>query len=117
MGGRGTFASGNNVAYTYKTVGKINGVKVLQPQNSNNALKLPEESHSSIQGWVKNNNFTLVLDQMEPEPPNPTPYVPLWTMTKPYDKRADVVEALLAAPIWDNKTFWEAESEIEWIDC
>ena len=47
MGGRGTFASGNNVAYTYKTVGKINGVKVLQPQNSNNALKLPEESHSS----------------------------------------------------------------------
>ena len=47
MGGRGTFASGNNVAYTYKTVGKINDVKVLQPQNSNNALKLPEESHSS----------------------------------------------------------------------
>ncbi len=48
MGGRGTFASGNNVAYTYKTVGKINDVKVLQPQNSNNALKLPEESHSSM---------------------------------------------------------------------
>ena len=30
MGGRGTFASGNNVAYSYETVGKIEGVKVLQ---------------------------------------------------------------------------------------
>ena len=30
MGGRGTFASGNPVPYTYNTVGKIEGVKVLQ---------------------------------------------------------------------------------------
>ena len=30
MGGRGTFASGNNVAYSYETVGKIEGVKVLK---------------------------------------------------------------------------------------
>lgn len=29
MGGRGTFASGNSVAYTYETIGKIGGIKVL----------------------------------------------------------------------------------------
>lgn len=30
MGSRGTLAIGNNVAYTYETVGKIEGIKVLQ---------------------------------------------------------------------------------------
>ena len=29
MGGRGTFAAGKNVAYTYETVDKIEGVKVF----------------------------------------------------------------------------------------
>jgi len=38
MGGRGTFASGNNVAYTYKTVDKIAGVKVLQPIDSKKVI-------------------------------------------------------------------------------
>lgn len=47
MGGRGTYAIGNNVPYTYKTVGKIEGVKVLEPMNSKRSLKLPEEAHSS----------------------------------------------------------------------
>ena len=47
MGGRGTFASGNDVAYTYKTVDKIEGVKVLEPTDKTKALKLPEEAHSS----------------------------------------------------------------------
>ena len=47
MGGRGTFASGNSVAYSYETVGKIAGVKVLQPRDSSSSLKLPEEAHSS----------------------------------------------------------------------
>ncbi len=45
MGGRNTFASGNNVAYTYETVGKIAGVKVLQGINGKNGL--PAEAHSS----------------------------------------------------------------------
>ena len=45
MGGRGTFASGNSVAYTYKTVGIIEGVKVLQGIGGKHAL--PESSHSS----------------------------------------------------------------------
>ena len=47
MGGRGTFASGNNVAYSYEMVGKIDGVKVLQPVDSSKSFKLPEEAHSS----------------------------------------------------------------------
>lgn len=45
MGGRGTFASGNNVDYTYKTIGYINDVKVLQGINGKHGL--PEESHSA----------------------------------------------------------------------
>lgn len=45
MGGRGTFAAGNTVDYTYKTVGKIEGVKVLQGLNGKHGL--PEEAHSS----------------------------------------------------------------------
>ena len=45
MGGRGTFASGNNVAYTYETVGKIEGVKVLQGLGQKHGL--PVEAHSS----------------------------------------------------------------------
>lgn len=45
MGGRGTFASGNNVAYTYETVDKIEGVKVLQGLNGKHSL--PESAHLS----------------------------------------------------------------------
>ena len=55
MGGRGTFASGNTVPYTYNTVGKIGGVKVLQPIDSSKSFKLPEEAHSS--------NSYIVLDK------------------------------------------------------
>lgn len=28
----------------------------------------------------------------------------------------ECMEAFLAAPIFDGKSFWEAESEIEWVD-
>lgn len=45
MGGRGTFANGKNVGYTYETVGLIEGVKVLQGVNGKH--NLPEESHRS----------------------------------------------------------------------
>ena len=47
MGGRGTYAAGKNVAYTYETVGFIEGVKILRPMDESKALKLPEEAHSS----------------------------------------------------------------------
>lgn len=45
MGGRGTFAIGKKVDYTYRTVGEIEGVKVLEGINGKH--NLPEESHSS----------------------------------------------------------------------
>lgn len=51
MGGRGTFSMGKSVAYTYKTVGFVDGVKILQPIDSSKAWKLPEESHRST-GYV-----------------------------------------------------------------
>jgi len=47
MGGRGTFASGINVAYTYETVGKIGGIKILAPMSKGKSGSLPEEAHSS----------------------------------------------------------------------
>lgn len=46
MGGRGTFAAGNSVPYTYKTVGKIEGVKILQGKDGS-SKGLPVEAHSS----------------------------------------------------------------------
>lgn len=45
MGGRGTYAAGKIVAYTYETINYIEGVKVLQGLNGRH--NLPEESHSS----------------------------------------------------------------------
>ena len=45
MGGRGTYAAGNNVAYTYETIEKIDDVKVLK--GLGNKHSLPEEAHSS----------------------------------------------------------------------
>ena len=47
MGGRGTYAAGNMVTYTYETVGFINGVKILEPIDKTKMPKLPEEAHSS----------------------------------------------------------------------
>lgn len=46
MGGRGTFAVGNNVLFTYKTVGKIGGIKILEGLVGKHGL--PEEAHSSF---------------------------------------------------------------------
>ena len=45
MGGRGTFAVGNPVPYSYQTVDTIEGVKVLQGINGKHGL--PESAHSS----------------------------------------------------------------------
>jgi hypothetical protein len=56
MGGRGTYAVGNAVPYTYETVSKIDGVKVLQPIDKSKSFKLPEESHTS-------NNKYVLLDK------------------------------------------------------
>lgn len=47
MGGRGTFASGKNVACTYDKAGEIEGVKVLFGKEGTGLHDLPAESHSS----------------------------------------------------------------------
>ena len=46
MGGRGTYAVGNTVAYTYATVGYVDGVKVLRGMPGYKGL--PVEAHSSV---------------------------------------------------------------------
>ena len=45
MGGRGTFAAGRQVEYTYKTTGFIEDVKVLEGISGKHGL--PEEAHAS----------------------------------------------------------------------
>jgi hypothetical protein len=55
MGGCGTFAAGNNVAYTYETVGTIDGIKVLRGIEGSGKHHLPEEAHSSS-AYIKLNN-------------------------------------------------------------
>lgn len=45
MGGRGTYASGKNVPFTYVTIGTVEGVKVLRGIGLKH--QLPEEAHSS----------------------------------------------------------------------
>ena len=45
MGGRGTYAIGNNVPYTYETIGYVDGIKVLQGMPGYKGL--PVEAHSS----------------------------------------------------------------------
>ena len=59
MGGRGTYAHGNMVDYTYETVGKIEGIKVLQKIDKRASSGLPEEAHSSEAYILKytNNEF------------------------------------------------------------
>lgn len=52
MGGRGTFAAGKKAAYSYKTVGMIDGVKILQPMDDRKSPKLPEESHTAGNRYV-----------------------------------------------------------------
>ncbi len=45
MGGRGTYASGNNVPYTFKAVGFVDGMKVVEGLGGVHGL--PAEAHSS----------------------------------------------------------------------
>ena len=45
MGGRGTFAAGKSVPYTFKTVTELDGIKVLEGINGVHGL--PASSHSS----------------------------------------------------------------------
>lgn len=54
MGGRGSFGAGKKVPFTYKTVGKFCGIKILQGKHG-----LPEESHKSSAYISLNSNGTV----------------------------------------------------------
>lgn len=60
MGVRGTFASGNTVAYTYETIEKIEGIKVLKGLNGKHGL--PEEAHSST-AYIKLDHNGVFYDK------------------------------------------------------
>jgi len=47
MGGRGTYAAGKNVPYTYETVGFVEDAKVLFGKPGIGLHDLPAEAHSS----------------------------------------------------------------------
>lgn len=47
MGGRGAYTEGKQKEYVYKTVGKIECVKVLAPVNAEASHSMPAEAHSS----------------------------------------------------------------------
>lgn len=65
MGGRGTFAAGKSVAYTYEVDtgfspdGKLYGVKVLKGIKGSGKHGLPESSHSSIAYLKMNSDGTF----------------------------------------------------------
>ena len=60
MGGRGTYASGNNVSYQYETIGIWKGVKVLK--GIGNIHNLPAEAQSSDKYILldKDGNFRVL---------------------------------------------------------
>ncbi len=66
-----------------------------------------------IQGWVKDGKFTLILDQMNPDPG--TNWC-LWEGIRDESKNRDVVNSFLASKLFDGKSFLEVEQEIEWVD-
>lgn len=51
MGGRGTFAKGKSVDFTYETVGTIGNAKILRGLNGKHSL--PEEAHSPNAIYIK----------------------------------------------------------------
>ena len=62
MGGRGTYAIGNNVKYQYETVDLIEGVKVLKGTIGSGKHGLPETAHHS-EAYIKldhNGNFSEI---------------------------------------------------------
>lgn len=65
MGGRGTFAAGNLVPYTYEVDrnfspdGKYKGVKVLKGIDGTGKHGLPESSHSSVAYLKMNHDGTF----------------------------------------------------------
>lgn len=60
-------------------------------------------------GFKNHASYTLELQLWEPECKF------LWSCSHP--SLSECREDFLKAPLYDGKTFWEAECEIEWVDC
>ncbi len=76
MGGRGTFAAGNPVPYTYEVDtdfspnGKFNGIKVLKGIEGSGKHGLPESSHSSMAYLKMNKDGTFNMMRIYDEKHN-----------------------------------------------
>jgi len=57
MGGRGTYSAGMQAAFTYKTIGRVHGIKILQGMDGKHGL--PEEAHSSYAYASLNHDGTV----------------------------------------------------------
>ncbi len=63
-----------------------------------------------VQGYPDDGIYTLYLDQWEPPADD---YI---FICRGSDKDYPVNE-FLEAKIWDGKSFWEIEKEVEWVDA
>ncbi len=62
-----------------------------------------------LEGWSRDKvNLELVLYEMEEGGKE-------WWWTG--DAKNFPVEEFLSAPVFNNKTFWEVEKDITWVDC
>jgi hypothetical protein len=63
-----------------------------------------------IQGWWENKRYTLEILQYEPSIDN----CRIWSHEA--DEAQECVESFQNALIFNGKSFWDVENEIEWID-
>lgn len=63
-----------------------------------------------LQGFFEDEKYTLVLDRWEPPADD---YI--WVGVG--GSKGFPVKEFLDAPIWDGRTFWEVERQMQWVDC
>lgn len=64
-----------------------------------------------LQGYNSEGTPNLYLDRWEP-PGDDYIWVGKGSMAKGYP-----VEDFLQQRLWDGRTFWDAQDEMEWVDC
>ena len=63
-----------------------------------------------IQGWWEDGQYVLSLDQLYPKTDN----IGIWKYVAKTAK--ECVEAFEKALIFNGKSFWRVENEIQWVD-
>ncbi len=64
-----------------------------------------------LQGWTENGISVMVLDIWEGKP------IEGYVWETSAKKMSICAERFLSARIFEGKSFWEIEGEIEWVDC